>query len=73
VAGAAGIAPPASARPQPPQNFSVASFSNPHAAQARGSGAPQWAQKRRPGRLPPPQLEQCRFAIVAALVPGRRE
>jgi hypothetical protein len=32
--------------PQPPQNLAVGSFSNPHAGQGDGSGAPHWAQKR---------------------------
>jgi hypothetical protein len=44
--------------PQPPQDFSPASFANPQAEQANASDAPHSAQKRRPSRFSVPQPGQ---------------
>jgi hypothetical protein len=47
--GDAGLS--AVGRPQPPQNFSPGSFSNPHPGQRAASGAPHSPQNRRPSRF----------------------
>ena len=51
--GSVSATAPASASrvPQPPQNFSAASFAKPHAGQATGRLAPHCAQNRRPAPI----------------------
>ena len=48
-----------SGAPHPPQNWSVGSLANPHAAHATASGAPHFVQKRRPSRFSVRQPGHC--------------
>ena len=49
--GGAALGGARSGAPHPPQNWSVGSLANPHAAHTTASGAPHFVQKRRPARF----------------------